>query len=259
MKLGIIQGRLSHPREGHQTTSIKWKTEIEEAISLGLNHVEWIIDTDTLLSNPLLLGEVPDILFNNISSVCLDNIVDKRIFEYEFFDENIIDVCKKLDNVGFRKVTLPILEESRVEKDGDLGYLCRNLTRVCELFPNFRFFIECDNNSKTVNTILDSHNNLNATYDTGNITAMNFDHDMYISEIGDKIKNVHLKDRQKNSGKSLGMFKGDTHFDSIFQKLSEVGYDGIFTLQMARGIPGSEKETIMNYTETFRRLYERYF
>ena len=41
MKLGIIQGRLTVPKEGHQTTPENWQNEFKLINKLSLEHIEW--------------------------------------------------------------------------------------------------------------------------------------------------------------------------------------------------------------------------
>ena len=52
MKIGIIQGRLSEPKEGFQECPIDWKREFDLLQKLGLNHIEWII-TSNFKNNPI--------------------------------------------------------------------------------------------------------------------------------------------------------------------------------------------------------------
>ena len=88
------------------------------------------------------------------------------------------------------------------------------------------------------------------TYDTGNVTSCNFDHTEYVNLLAKYINNVHLKDRTLD-GKTVEPFTGDTDFKLIFQLLNEVGYNGPYTMQTARGVEGKEYETIMRHKEIF--------
>ena len=54
MKIGIIQGRLSVPDLGHQTTPDNWIHEFKSLEPLGLEHIEWNIDNIRLFDNPVL-------------------------------------------------------------------------------------------------------------------------------------------------------------------------------------------------------------
>ena len=119
--------------------------------------------------------------------------------------------------------------------------------------------IESDSRISLVSEVLNSSDNVRFTYDTGNITASNFNHDKYIDSIFDKIDNVHLKDRMYNQGPSMEYGKGDTDFNTIFEKLSKLKYNKLFTLQMSRGIAGEEVKYIGELSRNFRRLYGKYF
>ena len=58
MKLGIIQGRLTDPKEGHQTTPGNWQDEFKLINKLSLNHIEWNLNKEKLLNNPLFTSYV---------------------------------------------------------------------------------------------------------------------------------------------------------------------------------------------------------
>ena len=51
MKIGIIQGRLSEPKEGFQDTPTDWKREFEDLKKNNLNHIEWIITKDSFIQD----------------------------------------------------------------------------------------------------------------------------------------------------------------------------------------------------------------
>ena len=57
MKIGIIQGRLSPPVEGFQECPANWKREFELLSILRLNHIEWIVTSDSLKTNPIFFKE----------------------------------------------------------------------------------------------------------------------------------------------------------------------------------------------------------
>ena len=94
MKLGIIQGRLTVPKEGHQTTPKNWEHEFKLLNKLSLNHIEWNLNKEKLFNNPIFKNKVNPVYLNKISSVCFDNAVSEYIFDHDlliskeqFFDE----------------------------------------------------------------------------------------------------------------------------------------------------------------------------
>ena len=74
MNIGIIQGRLSPPKEGFQECPKNWQREIELLSSLGLTHIEWIVTKENFSNNPIFNSEA--LPADKLSSVCADFFVD---------------------------------------------------------------------------------------------------------------------------------------------------------------------------------------
>ena len=51
--IGIIQGRLSEPKEGFQECPEDWQREFLLLPSIGLTHIEWIITEKNYWDNPM--------------------------------------------------------------------------------------------------------------------------------------------------------------------------------------------------------------
>jgi len=256
MNLSILQGRLSLPDMGYQETPSDWRSEFSLLKEANISFIEWVITKKQLFNNPLFNEDVSEY---PISVLCADNVVDKRVFEKGFFFDNIFPLCEMCQEYNISTIGIPLLEDSAVDTKEKKNKIISNLIDCCDAFPNLNINIEAELDFVTLLEIINSHKNLKITYDTGNMTAMNFKHDLYIDKVFDKITNVHLKDRNFNYGKSRNFGDGDTNFDLIFKTLSSLGYDGIFTLQMARGEPGDELNHIKKIVKIFRRLHEKYF
>jgi sugar phosphate isomerase/epimerase len=259
LKIGIIQARLTTPDEGHQTTPIEWKREFDSLSELGLNHIEWNLDKNKLHDNPIFKAKIDSKTSSLISSVCFDNLVSEKTYEEGFFQDNFTIFLDSIEKAGVHSVTLPLLEVSGITSKKRLEKMKALLLPVIESHKNMNFNIESDSNPENVREILDLSDRLKFTYDTGNITAANYDHKKYISVVFDKISNVHLKDRKKSGGQSMLDFSGDTDFKNIFSILSSLGYDELFTLQMARGEPGLEISLNRRYLNFFRKEYDKHF
>ena len=52
-RVGIIQGRLTHPREGFQDCPSDWQREFNLLKKIGLTHVEWIVTKENYNKNPI--------------------------------------------------------------------------------------------------------------------------------------------------------------------------------------------------------------
>jgi len=256
MNLSILQGRLSSPDEGYQETPANWQSEFSVLSDVGLSHVEWVITKKQSSNNPFFNEDVRNY---PISVVCADNVIDARIFERGFFFDNVYPICEMCQEYGIETVGIPLLEASAVTDGYKKHDITVNLSECCKEFKDLTINVEAELDADNLLDIVGSHKNLKITYDTGNMTAMNFDHALYIDKVFDRITNVHLKDRLSNYGSSRHFGKGDTNFDLIFKSLAMKNFDGFFTLQMARSTDGQELDHIKNLVSRFRRLHEQYF
>ena len=111
MKLGIIQGRLTIPKEGHQTTPKNWQNEFALIEKLSLNHIEWNLNSEKLINNPLFKDKISLDNLLKISSVCFDNAVSGSILDFDYFNENVLNIIPLLKKIGINKISLPLVEE----------------------------------------------------------------------------------------------------------------------------------------------------
>jgi len=73
-----------------------------------------------------------------------------------------------------------------------------------------------------------------ANYDIGNSASLGFNPIEEIEVFGNKILNVHVKDRLLG-GTTVPLGSGNADIKLVFQKLNEIGYVGGITMQAARG------------------------
>jgi hypothetical protein len=254
MNIGIIQGRLSEPVNGHiQEFPNNWKKEFELLERCGLNHIEWLITKGTAKSNPAFdktvsLKELP------ISSYCADTLVDKRVTDQVYLKEHLLPICESAVRNNVNMITIPLLEDSSVE-DPEIRQSFKNLiSQYAEQYPNLKFSFECELSIEGLQDILELSDNFYVTYDTGNITSYGINHIDYIDAFHKRINNVHLKDRTYDA-QTVHPPTGDTNFKLIFDKLSSIGYNGHYTLQTARGNVGKEVITILQHKNILEGLY----
>ncbi len=252
MKIGIIQGRLSPPTEGFQECPVNWRREFDLLQDLGLNHIEWIITKDSFSSNPFFHEDVSDY---SISSVCADNLVDERIHDLDFLQENLVPICNAAIENNVECVTIPLLEDSSVEDDVIRSKFCENITNITKKYPNLLFSFEAELDLYKIYDIINLSENYRVTYDTGNMTSHGVNHEEYINTMKDKINNVHLKDRTYDA-KTVRPLQGDTDFKKIFNCLKKFNYNGPFSLQTAREKDGKEIQTIKKHMKELKVVYD---
>ena len=252
MKIGIIQGRLSEPKEGFQECPVNWQREFNLLSSCGLTHVEWIITEENYWNNPIF--DATDVNKDLVSSICADFLVGTIFHNKRKFDSYLSPVCEVALKRGINNITIPLLEGSSVEDRAVRTQFVENITPYLEKYRDLNFSIEAELGSGELMDIISLSDKFFVTYDTGNMTSHGVNHLEYIDVVKDKINNVHLKDRTYDAV-TVPPGEGDTSFALIFKKLKEVGYDGRFTLQTARGKDGEEIETIKKHKNYFEELY----
>jgi L-ribulose-5-phosphate 3-epimerase len=256
MMLGLMQGRLLPPVDGHiQEFPNQWQDEFDILSECGLCCVEWLITTNSLTFNPAVKS--PSMLAGlPISSVCVDTLVDERINDPKYLYSNLVSLCSLITRHHFTKViTIPLLEDSSMQDQTKRIAFIKNIADIADMFPNINFSFEAELGIKELEEIVSLRDNFLVTYDTGNITSFGLDHAEYIRTFSNKINNVHLKDRTFGA-KTVEPGHGDTDFKRIFDTLKDINYSGPFILQTARSASGKEKETILRHIQYFGGLYE---
>jgi|ETNvirnome_6_100_1030635.scaffolds.fasta_scaffold01283_4 hexulose-6-phosphate isomerase len=253
MKLGIIQGRLSAPTEGFQECPRLWQREFFHLLSLELDHIEWIITKNSFNTNPFFSY---DLSGYPIHAVCADNLVDERIDNLNFMEENLDPICKAAVANDVEFVTIPLLESSSVVNADKRAAFKQVLTRFTTKYPGLKFSLEAELEAEKLLELLTDDESVYITYDTGNITSCGFNHEEYIRLLSDRFSNVHLKDRTLDA-KTVPPGTGDTNFRLIFDSLRSVNYSGVFTMQTARECEGEELQTVARHMNILRRINEQ--
>lgn len=261
-KLGIIQGRLSEPVNGHiqEFPVDNWQKEFEILETLKLSHIEWIITPNSLNINPAfnqtnLLSKYP------INTICCDHLIDERIDQFDFLKENLEPVCVSARLNGIKTIGIPLLEKSSLEDKTKRLKFADNIQRIYDRYSDLTFSFEAELTSEQILEILELNDGFKLTYDTGNITSHCgvTSHLSYLKNVFHKIDNVHLKDRRKFSDgwKTVFPTTGETNFYLIFEFLKQNSYGKRYTMQTARGLAGLEYQTISYHKLIFEELYER--
>ena len=246
--IGIIQGRLSPPIEGFQECPKDWKREFDLLGEVGLSHIDWVVTKQSFKHNPIFFQ---DLKRYSINSICADNLVDECIFGE--LASSLIPICNAAVRNNIKNVTIPLLENSNVEDNSNRDIFIKLMLPIADTYKNLNFSFEAELEAEKILEIIDLRDNFFTTYDTGNITSCGFDHKKYINLVKHKINNVHLKDRTFDA-QTVEPMTGDTDFKLIFKTLKNIGYNGLYTLQTARGESGKEINTISDHVAIFKEM-----
>ena len=220
---------------------------------MGLSHIEWIVTGQVFWANPIF-DISKNIETSRISSLCADFLVHPGFKNNAYIAKYLKPLCDTAVKRGIKNITIPLMEHSSIEDQKERDRFSKLILEFAKEYPNLDFSFEAELGLEELKEILYLSKNFYVTYDTGNMTSHGVDHKKYIKAIGDRINNVHLKDRTYDAV-TVPPGTGDTDFKLIFKKLKKIGYNGNYTIQTARGETGKERETITKHMRFFQELY----
>ena len=146
----------------------------------------------------------------------------------------ILDGCA---NVGISQVVIPLVDDGSIDNDEQKKILVEFLYEK-ESFINDRsiqIVFESDLKPDELKAFIGkfSPKNFGINYDIGNSAALGFDAEREFDAYGDRILNVHVKDRILK-GTTVPLGEGNADFNKVFNRLAILGYRGNYILQTAR-------------------------
>jgi hexulose-6-phosphate isomerase len=261
-----MQGRLSKPR----SSSIQefpwedWTNEFALAARCSLNCIEWTVDLNKLETNPIFdplykefIHQITESNGITIESITLDNFVEAPLHKVNA-KNNLKSDIKKLEWIvdrikvhSIKTLVLPIVKENGEENEETLANLCQilvgtqSILEANNIFLALELELRIDQISNVVKSLAE-YKNIGFNFDIGNSASLGNDPIREIQLYGNKLFNVHIKDRSYK-GSTVPLGAGDARFKLIFQELNRNKYNGNFILQAARIPNQPEIETIKNY------------
>ena len=255
VKLGVMQGRLLPKLNGryqaHPTGY--WQDEFHLASNFGLDVIEFIVDLDDIEKNPLMTVEglkavnaESDRTNVGVESVCADFLMDAPLHSVDSDISNIAkSYLKRLidsaSRIGVTNIVVPCVDNSALRSSKDIKCLCDALDQMRLLLKdkNISLALETDLNPKSFKQLLQDIDNdqITVNYDIGNSAALGFNPIEEFTSYGDRINNVHIKDRTINGGSVL-LGSGHANFPVVFTELAAMEYSGLLIMQAYRDDEG---------------------
>jgi L-ribulose-5-phosphate 3-epimerase len=255
--LGVMQGRLLPKYEGRYQAHPKgyWQDEFKIAKNLGLDCIEFILDFNDFNDNPLMHKEgVDEILsisnFHGVSvkSICADYFMEAPLHHYDEVEvEKSIKVLEQLIEssslLGVKDIVIPCVDNSSLVGSHNANRFIENISGQIKNIEkrNINIALETDLPPRDFVNLLENINSNNVTinYDIGNSASLGFDPVEELECYGDRITDIHIKDRTLNGGPVV-LGSGNANFDIFFEKLIGLDYNGIFIMQAYRDDNGVE-------------------
>ena len=256
-KIGVMQGRLLPKYKGrYQAHPIGyWEDEFEIAASLGLDLIEFILDYNDYEDNPLMsvsgckeIEEISNQSGVHVKTVCADYFMDAPLHSDDLNVATLsAAVLKHLilnsQNIGITNIIIPLVDQSSVatleSQDRFINTLTPFLIDLEELDINLN--LETDLGPSEFKHLLAQIDSKRVTvnYDTGNSAGMGYDPEQEFAAYGDRITDIHIKDRLKD-GFSVCLGQGSANFSKILKCVQNYGYTGPFIMQAFRDDEGLE-------------------
>ncbi len=253
--IGVMQGRLLPKYKGrYQAHPVNyWQDEFLIAKTLKLDCIEFILDYNDVEKNPLMsvsgLKEINSLIDETnvlVNSICADYFMEKPLHSVNRKEANesfrileyLIDISGELN---LKNIVIPCVDQSSL---ADSKALNRFIDRVNKVIPlaesnDVNLSLETDLAPLPFSqllTHLDS-NNITVNYDIGNSAALGYDPIDELTYYGDKVSDIHIKDRVLSGGPVL-LGEGDANFSAFFNKIREFDYQGPFIMQAYRDDEG---------------------
>jgi len=270
-----MQGRLSPLRNG-QIQSFpweNWRTEFEIARSLDFHLMEWTLDQHQIMKNPLMtLGGRNEILSLTESfQIEIPSLTGDCFMQAPFWKKkglqrdcllkdfrNVVNACFE---TGIGLIIIPLVDNGSLKNSRQEFDLVACLIEMRSFFleRKMRVVFESDYSAPELMRFI-SHLEpeiFGINYDIGNSAALGFDAQEEISTYGERIMNVHIKDRLLG-GNTVPLGSGAADFSRVFQCLSEIGYDGNYILQTARASDANHAGVLERYQKMALSWIEQY-
>lgn len=274
--IGFMQGRLVDRIDGKiQAFPWRdWQLEFPRAQSLGLTLVEWTLDDERLEENPFNTAhgqaEIRDLMTRHgvaVRSLTGDCFMQMPFWKFDGAQRS--ELLRKLDLVlassaglGVRYVVVPLVDNGRLENQAQREVLIRHLLERAESLRanGLQIIFETDYAPSDYRELMDllPADVFNVNYDIGNSASLGFDPNEEFAAYGERIVNVHVKDR-KRGGTTVPLGTGDADFELVMAGLARLNYEGDFVLQTARAEDGDHAGALARYVAMVKDLLKRHY
>ena len=250
-KFGFMQGRLSPIIDNkiQSFPSNNWREELVESKKIGFQIMEWTVDYEGIYENPLMseLGRAKIRYEAKRNAVSIPSLTGDCFMQAPFWKASnsiqhrlkneFLDVISASSALGIRYVVVPLVDEgalgSQSEEDSLVNFLLLNKENIAK--KNVIIVFESDYEPQRLAKFISLFpaDVFGINYDTGNSAALGFCPIDELSLYGERVYNVHVKDRVLG-GCSVSLGNGNAQIGAALGRLNEIGYRGNFIFQTAR-------------------------
>jgi L-ribulose-5-phosphate 3-epimerase len=265
-RIGFMQGRLS-PLVGGKIQAFPascWQAEFESAKRSGFSLMEWTLDHDGLYLNPLLTtaGQAEIRELRQAHGIAISSLTGDCFMQSPFWKaqgpareallQDFRAVAQACSAVGIAMMVVPLVDNGRLDNREQEDLLVDTLQKESEFLATlgvkvvFESDFRPDELARFIARLSPACFGVN--YDIGNSASLGMDPVAEISAYGERILNVHIKDRMLG-GTTVPLGTGNARFEQVFAALVRAGYQGTYILQTARAADGKHAEVLCRYRD----------
>ena len=260
-RIGFMQGRLSELVDGRIQAFPwdSWQTEFILAKEIGIQLIEWTIDSKEVECNPILLSEEHNSIIKlaNANNISISSVTDDFFMENPPWNSDIKEVDRihrniltGMEIVGSRILVVPLVDNSTILDENIEANFFDFIAKLESALRkhSIKIAIESDFEPKKLSKFISKFDPeiIGINYDIGNSASLGFDPYEELNLYGDRVINVHVKDRLLG-GTTVPLGSGNANLPKTIQLLEKVGYKGNYVLQTARSQDGKHTEAIVKY------------
>lgn len=265
-RIGFIQGRLSPKVNGmiQAFPAVHWREEFPAAQAIGVPLMEWTLDQKGLRDNPYNTvagqAEIKELCAAHslsIPSVTGDCFMQAPFWKAEGQTRNdLLDdfslVVESSATLGVTYIVVPLVDNGSIETAEQAADLKEGLARFDDRLrkTGVKVVFESDfEPAPLADFIADFDADLyGINYDIGNSAALGFDFEAEMKAYGNRILNVHVKDRLLG-GTTVPLTTGAADLPHVVAGLVRTGYTGYYILQTARAEDDSHAQTLARFRD----------
>ncbi len=263
--IGFMQGRLSALVDGkiQAFPAQAWRAEFAQAAQLGLALMEWTLDQTGLRDNPLMtpVGRAEIAALRVSHGIAIPSVTGDCFMQAPFWkvsgagragrQQDFLDVVDACGACSIGLLVVPLVDAGSLTSPADEDRLVQWLLDQAGHFErqHVRVLFESDFGPSELARLMDRlPMTFGINYDIGNSAALGFDPVEEFGAYGNRVLNVHVKDRPRN-GTTVALGRGDADFAAVFAALARADYAGNYILQTARAEDGDHAGVLARYRD----------
>lgn len=274
-QIGFMQGRLCERVDGKIQAFpwCDWENEFPAAAAIDLHLMEWTLDQERLYENPLMTADGQEKIrglcqqYNvSISSLTGDCFMQAPFWKASGkartdLQSDFLAIGRACTTVGIRMMVVPLVDNGRLETAEQESVLVDFLlAQQCFLIEHqLQVLFESDFMPPVLASFIARlpAERFGINYDIGNSAAQGFNPTEEFAAYGERVVNVHVKDRVLG-GTTVPLMTGSADFDAVFAALAQQNYQGNFILQTARATDGNHAEVLRSYRDITQQWMQQY-